>query len=297
MNDIQIKYFLELCTVLNFTKAARNLYISQPALSKQIALLEEEMDIKLFERTNRGVNLTNAGKVFYDFFSETKRDYNEKLKSLKKEENKKEVILSIGFLEAWDLTRFLRVITKNFENSYPLVRLNFVSYNSKVLLNKLICKELDVAIGMSDFFIKEKNLVKTKIDYIDRLLFYSSEHKFSKRKKLKMEDFKDEIFFVFKGESRINTQEKVKEICDLFGFEPKITVVPNVESMVLHVESGLGVALFDKWIRYKNNQLLDYIKVGHSHKIDAAYLSSNSKEDYIIKFIEEFIKILNTNLL
>jgi DNA-binding transcriptional LysR family regulator len=189
----------------------------------------------------------------------------------------------------------LREIAKNFEKIYPNVKLKFVSYNSKMLVNKLIYKEIDVAIGMSDFFVKEKNLIIRNIDYINRLLFYSSEHKFSKKNDLKMKDFKDDTFFVFKGESRINTQEKVKEICSIFGFEPKITVVPNVESMVLHVESGLGVALFDEWIRYKNNQLLGYIKVGHRHKIDAAYVSGNNNEDYIKKIIEEFLKISNRN--
>jgi DNA-binding transcriptional LysR family regulator len=295
MNDIQIKYFLELCEVLNFTKAARNLYISQPALSKQIALLEKEMDLKLFERTSKGVKLTSAGKVFYNFFSKIKKEYNLKLENLKKEKNIKDVTLIIGFLEAWDLTKYLREIAKNFEKIYPNVKLKFVSYNSKMLVNKLIYKEIDVAIGMSDFFVKEKNLIIRNIDYINRLLFYSSEHKFSKKNDLKMKDFKDDTFFVFKGESRINTQEKVKEICSIFGFEPKITVVPNVESMVLHVESGLGVALFDEWIRYKNNQLLGYIKVGHRHKIDAAYVSGNNNEDYIKKIIEEFLKISNRN--
>ena len=57
----QIEYFLELARVLNFTKASKNLYISQPALSKQIAGLEDQLGVKLFIRGNHTLSLTEAG--------------------------------------------------------------------------------------------------------------------------------------------------------------------------------------------------------------------------------------------
>lgn len=60
----QIEYFLHVAEKQSITGAARELFISQPALSKQIALLEKEVGVPLFERQTRGVTLTRAGAQF-----------------------------------------------------------------------------------------------------------------------------------------------------------------------------------------------------------------------------------------
>ena len=60
----QLRYFVAVADELNFTKAARKLRVAQPALSRQIRQLEEEICVALFERTPRGVSLTQAGETF-----------------------------------------------------------------------------------------------------------------------------------------------------------------------------------------------------------------------------------------
>ena len=62
----QLEYFLAVCEHLNFTKAARQFYISQTAVSLQIQTLEEELGVRLFNRTNRRVELTPAGRTFQE---------------------------------------------------------------------------------------------------------------------------------------------------------------------------------------------------------------------------------------
>ena len=58
----QIRFFLEAAECLNFTEAAKRLFVAQSTLSKQIALLEDELGLKLFYRSNRTVGLTPAGR-------------------------------------------------------------------------------------------------------------------------------------------------------------------------------------------------------------------------------------------
>ena len=64
MELTQLRYVLQLASTSNFSKAADRLYITQPALSQQINVLEEELGLKLFRRTTRKVTLTETGEEF-----------------------------------------------------------------------------------------------------------------------------------------------------------------------------------------------------------------------------------------
>jgi DNA-binding transcriptional LysR family regulator len=64
MNDAQLNCFLAVCRTLNFSRAAAQLFITQPALSYQIRSLEKELGVKLFERSTTQVSLTDAGNAF-----------------------------------------------------------------------------------------------------------------------------------------------------------------------------------------------------------------------------------------
>lgn len=74
MNDLQIDYFMAVATNLSFTKTSEELYVSQPAISKQISQLEKELGVKLFTRNNRKTELTDAGRLYFDFFNRYKAD-------------------------------------------------------------------------------------------------------------------------------------------------------------------------------------------------------------------------------
>lgn len=65
MTIAQIKYFVTVAKCLSFTKAAEQLFVSQPALSRHIKNMEEELNIQLFVRTSNGIRLTPAGSSLY----------------------------------------------------------------------------------------------------------------------------------------------------------------------------------------------------------------------------------------
>jgi len=67
MNMIQLKYVLEIAGSSSMREAATKLYVSQPALSTSVRELEEELGILIFERTNRGVSLTDSGREFVEY--------------------------------------------------------------------------------------------------------------------------------------------------------------------------------------------------------------------------------------
>ena len=71
MNQLQIDYFKAVAHYKNFTRAAEELYVSQPAVSKQIAALEAELGVRLFIRKGRSLELTLSGEVMYEYFVRT----------------------------------------------------------------------------------------------------------------------------------------------------------------------------------------------------------------------------------
>ena len=74
MTTKQIDYCIELAHTLNFSRAAENMFVSQPTFSYQIKLLEEEIGFALFERSGKGAALTPAGAQFISFLANMRED-------------------------------------------------------------------------------------------------------------------------------------------------------------------------------------------------------------------------------
>lgn len=68
MNILQMRYFVAVADNLSFTIASKKLYVSQPSISKQVAALEDEIGMKLFDRTGKKLLLTNSGELLYHDF-------------------------------------------------------------------------------------------------------------------------------------------------------------------------------------------------------------------------------------
>lgn len=84
MTDLQLRLFVELSRCLSFSKTADKFYTTQPTVSRQIKMLEDEWDIRLFDRNKRQVKLTKGGKVLADFFSNQDHTFEIILRKAKK---------------------------------------------------------------------------------------------------------------------------------------------------------------------------------------------------------------------
>ncbi len=104
MTTIQLKYFLEAADTLNFTLAARHMFVSQPTLSRQIAMLEQELKIQLFERSNNVLRLSPAGAFFAERAREILEQIHDSLNQLEDFHSPRDRTLQIGLLEDQQLT-------------------------------------------------------------------------------------------------------------------------------------------------------------------------------------------------
>lgn len=129
MTTDQLKYFLSVAKHLNFTEAAREFYITQPAISHQISELEAELDVRLFNRTTRTVTLTKAGEIFLDdaklFLSLHEKTQN-KMSVLKAGSN---LSLTIGYLSGPCKT-FLPDLIHDYHHMHSQVDIKLYRFNT-----------------------------------------------------------------------------------------------------------------------------------------------------------------------
>ena len=101
MTITQIKYFITVVKCASYTKAAEQLFISQPALSRHIKNMEEELNIQLFVRTNNGIHLTPAGSSLYVGMLDLYQNYIEMVNKAEKIQKGLNGSLKIGILDVY----------------------------------------------------------------------------------------------------------------------------------------------------------------------------------------------------
>lgn len=125
MNTEQLRYFLSVADHCNFTEAAREHYVTQPAITHQISALERELGVKLFLRTTRSVKLTAAGELFVEDANVMLDQQERALARLRQLESKEEMKLTVGYLSS--ATRhFLPHLIRDYRQQYPQVQLELM---------------------------------------------------------------------------------------------------------------------------------------------------------------------------
>ena len=157
-----LNYFVAIAREENFTKAAQQLHITQPTLSRQIAQLEEELGVDLFVRSNHNIILTEDGMILkrraqeiLSLADKTKRDF------LYKDENL-EGVISIGSGEFLS-TRCLTDCIAQFRKKYPLVRYEFYSGNAGNIRDQIERGLLDVGLMSEPIDIRKYEFISMPI--------------------------------------------------------------------------------------------------------------------------------------
>lgn len=139
------KIFYEVATCGNISKAAKKLYISQPAISKSIVKLEDGLDTKLFKRNSRGVTLTDEGQVLFNYVKDAFDSINSAEEELKQMKD-----YNIGHIQIGASTTLCRSVLipylEKFMKLYPNIRVSITTQDSAKTMNLLDQKKLDIGL-------------------------------------------------------------------------------------------------------------------------------------------------------
>lgn len=296
---IQIEYFLALARYLNFTEAAKNLYISQPSLSKQIALLERLIGVELFYRNKRDVRLTAAGLVLLREISGVIEIIESSIEKSKNTNLSENVTLTIGCLDGIDSSKLLIPFIKKFREKYPTINIVLKKYSFKMLREKLINGSLDIAFTLSFEIEGYSGMISNSIYRGNSIIIMDKSNPLSKRESILINDLKEEPFLAISRNESPNGFDRVINSCRRGGFTPKIEKqLPNIESILESVEAGMGVAIFDSNFKFSNNEDIKLFKIDDDY-IDVIMTwkkeNMNTGIPIFTNYLMEEIKKLNNN--
>ncbi len=143
----QLRYFLAVAEELHFGRAALRLHMAQPPLSKQIKNLEEELDVVLFDRTNRKVRLTPEGRKLVDVARTTLKTLTCGLEQVQRMSRGEIGRLTIGFINTATQTSFPHAVAE-FRRRYPGIALDLREMNSHIQRDAVRDEQLDAGLAL-----------------------------------------------------------------------------------------------------------------------------------------------------
>jgi DNA-binding transcriptional LysR family regulator len=283
-----LKYFLKLAEELSFVRAAEKLFISQPPLSRQIKELETEIGAQLFERNNKRVILTDAGKYYQKEIQELVQNLERINLTTKKISENKSGEFRIAYVSSTfsgDISKLLQFLSEK----YPFV--NFRLYESPTV--KQIAA---LEAGKIDFGIIRAPLHSTKIEsqlwFKDSFSIVFNRNKYNITKEEELKKMQDATFVFFNKDYAPYFYDVLLQICSQYGFEPKVVHESNnISSIIQLVKSGLGISIvptaITKNYNYPELEFIELTKMNIFTDIILATPKGNQSE--ISKVAIEFL--------
>lgn len=293
MNDLMIDYFMAVATNLSFTKTSEELFVSQPAVSKQISQLEKELGVKLFTRSNQKTQLTEAGRLYYDLFSRFKTDFINTKVEADRIMGKTKGVLRVGFLEGWDLFNIIPSMMRDFKKEFPDSEIIINCCGVKELSTSLLTNNIDIAVTMKNTIKMYRELECTDAADITKILIYSANHPLADKQaeELTLRDFSADTFIAPWGIVDNLIVDAISSYTRPFGFVPNITFVKNHESMITCVRNNMGVSIADEWVWAKDAADLRYITFDATDEVSVARLRMSDNK-YILSMEKILIDII-----
>jgi DNA-binding transcriptional LysR family regulator len=241
MDIQQIKNYLVLCDTLNFRKAAEKINIVQPALSKQVQLLENEIGALLFNRSKRAVTLTEAGLFFQKEGQRILQDL-DKVMIRTAQVHKGEA----GEIRITHSSSAMNTVVPSFlvrvKNKWPDLKTIAQETSNFQQIEMLLTRKTDLGVAPNIVLPPE---VGSKIVYKENfVLILPMDHPLSKKKLTDLSVLKKETFILPQLSTGLGYVETILHIFQGFGFKPKVAHESAHSIGVLRlVEAGLGISI------------------------------------------------------
>ncbi len=241
-----LRYFVAVADEGNITRAAEELGIQQPPLSQQIHALEAELDVQLFRRKPRGVELTDAG---HSFLADARRilgDVENARAKVQRTARGEQGQIVVGFTSSAPFHPFVPRVLRMFRDDNPRVSVVLEEGGTVDLVTGLRDERLDAAFIRSPISDSEGISIHPLFDE-DMCAALPAAHRLARGKKsapLELADLAIEPFVLYRRTSGPGLYDAIFRACHEAGFVPQVTQeAPRIVATLNLVASGLGVTI------------------------------------------------------
>jgi DNA-binding transcriptional LysR family regulator len=257
----QLRSFLAVAERMHFTRAAEALHLSQPALSQQIRMLEEELGVKLLERSKRRVQLTPAGVAFRARAKAALEAAAEAVSDARMAERGEAGFISIGFVTTAAVV-ILPSLLEGFCTRFPRAVVELRELEPGAQVEALA--QGRITYGISSVPSALPSLESRLLAQEKMIVALPSRHPVARRRSVHLEDLADERFLLPPRGLLSGIHEEIIAACHQAGFVPKsILPIRLAETAVCLVARNLGVALIPQSFRLLKVNGVVYKSLAH----------------------------------
>ena len=244
MNLHQVHIFNITARTLSITKTAKKMHLSQPSVSIQIKDLEDSLNVRLFDRINRRITLTDAGKTFFEYSERLLHlidEINGAMNEFGSGEVGRLVLGASNTVGIYVLPKFLG----EFKELYPKAEIALNIQNRQEAVEQCVAGELDFAFMQdppkhpdlqAEFFMKD-----------ELVIVCSPKHRWAGKGHLTMKTLSSEPEAIILREEGSGTRGIIEYVIKRFGIERKVTMeLSSSEGIKRAVEANLGVAVLSR---------------------------------------------------
>lgn len=240
MNELQIDYFLSIAETLNITESARRLFVSAPAVSKQLRLLEDELGFPLFVRKARGLSILPAGSRLRDNFISQREDISVLRREMRSQAEQNGRTLRIGLPDDWAAYALLRRLEEEIADQGVLLQI--IGIENMTLLDSIQDGTSDMVLYPIAGPMEKSSLHHQYLCPLHRVILYGT-----CRKDIPNQPELADLIHLPMLMTHEYVRENTRQLMLSHGFYPELISVGSMASVLQAVGAGRGTALTDEW--------------------------------------------------
>lgn len=290
MDERKLEYFIASVEESSFEKAAERCHVSQTAISRQLAAMEMELGVSLFDRKNYRARLTQAGRNFYENIKNISIEYERAVSQLKRESGR---LLTVGISGPMDM-KIIPSLLINFHKRHPDILIEIKKKTLVQLEKDLKDYKLDVIFGLENE-VNSLQLAEYTIIFKSKLCVILREnHPLKRKEKVSMAMLRDEDFIIFSPQFSKMHYKTFAKACSRDGFIPRISMmVDTLDEMLLQVGLGRGIAIVSEEVLNETEPVIKRELVDSSFESHycVAYRKDEKKDNEVLKhFLNNILK-------
>ncbi len=253
-----LRYFLAVAEALNFTKAAALLRVAQPALSRRVQDLEDEIGVDLLKRSPRGVVLTAEGKVFLEKTRQILKLADESVEQVRALARGEEGELHMGYAPA-PTVEILPPALAAFQKAFPRVRVLLHDFSEQELIDGLRNGRLELALMPRGAGPQSVGLEFETLRSYPICVAVAPKHRFARLKTITLEMVAAEPMIGFNRKDYPEYYVGLDRLFEPLGIKPRVVVeCDSSSSLITEIETGRGVAIASPVLRHASGKRLLY---------------------------------------